>query len=109
MDLNTICGLPLAFLMIREADDGDDDWCILRTAVIRVGEIFALDLGPGRSPVPIPDGLEEQIQPTPQNLYQLLDGAEYYIPFVVEDLASKEAHDFVVDLGFTWPGDEETN
>lgn len=109
MDLNSICGLPLAFLMIREADDGDDDWSILRTGVIRIGDGFALDLGPGRAPVPMPNGLETQIKSTPESLLELLDGAEYYIPFIIEDLASGEANDFVVSLGFKWPGSEETS
>lgn len=106
MDLSSILGKPLAFVMIREVEDGDDEWVVLTTAVIRVEGGFALDMGPDRPPVPFPEGLEEQIRETPDSLRPLLEEVDYFIGFLAKDLGSGEAHELAISLGFQWPGSE---
>ncbi len=109
MNIESLAGRRLAFLMVREREDGDDEWVILQTIVRKQGSEYLLDLGPERPAVVFPEGLEEQIREVSPEVSDVFDGAELYIPFVVEDLGSREAHEDLIALGFKWPGEESVS
>jgi len=91
--------------MVYEREDGEEEWVILQ-AMVRTEEArYILDLGPERPAVPFPGGLEDQVRPVDPEVREIFDGAELYIPFLVEDLDDPEAEDrdLLIDLGFKWP------
>jgi len=106
MELEDLVDRPLAFLMVYERDDADDEWVILQTMVRKEGAQYILDLGPKREAIPFPDGLEDQVREVAPKAREVFDGAELYIPFLVEDLEDPENHEFLIALGVKWPGHE---
>ena len=108
MDLQALRDQFVAFVMVREHPDREDEIAVLTVKVEEVEGGYQLNLGEDSPPVPFPPGLESQVNPTPPEMLELLDGSPYFVGFEVGE-GGPESLRGAIPLGFVWPGFEDAS
>ena len=98
-----IDGTTLALLLMGETADSEDDWAVFPGTVRREGDAKYLDRGPNRDRFEIRKEWLSRIRPVGDDLRDIFEGCELYLPLTVGNLTPGRDLDDLELTGLKWP------
>jgi hypothetical protein len=98
-----VSGKPFAVLILGTSATGKDEWGVLTGIAHWDGSSLTVDCGPDKPAFPVPHNAIQRIKPVSENMREVLDGADFFVPLKIGILpvGADLKNYFATEL--TWP------